>query len=377
MKQTPASIFHGGQLRQISERFAIPVEQLLDFSASINPMGSPASVLAAIRLGLESPGVLSSYPDLEELELKRCIAAAAHADVNTIAVANGFVPLLEATLRTLSLRNCLLPVPCFGEYRRVLENVGVAVTPYRLNPEDGFRYDQDQLIPALKTGQHDSILLANPQNPTGALCERALLIEIIKTAAQLNVHVLIDEAFIDYAIDQSVADQVSNFPGLTIFRSVTKFHAIPGLRVAYALGNQKHTKHLLRQLPPWPITALASLGVCAALKDTAYASETLAGNTERKRRLGFQLQELGLHVFPGAANFLLLRLPSTVHAEELWQSLIVRNSIVMRDCSTFEMLPSGYLRSAVRADKDNEKLVVALKPLLSLSAIGARSHRGC
>jgi threonine-phosphate decarboxylase len=142
----------------------------------------------------------------------------------------------------------------------------------------GFDYDPDRLIAALETGRHDAILLANPQNPTGALCDRAVLLEIIQAAAGANVHVLLDEAFIDYVLEHSVADQVDRFTTLTVFRSVTKFYAIPGLRVAYAISNPEQTARLNSHLPPWPITTLASIGVCAALRDTAYAEETLAAN---------------------------------------------------------------------------------------------------
>ena len=130
MRLSPSPPAHGGQLRQISERFGIPASQLLDFSANINPQGPPATVLEAMRAALDAPAVLTTYPDLEQAELKSCIAASAGVEVSAIAVANGFVPLLEASLRTLSVRRCLLPVPAFGEYRRTLERVGVAVTPY-------------------------------------------------------------------------------------------------------------------------------------------------------------------------------------------------------------------------------------------------------
>lgn len=365
MSLIPTPTPHGGQLRQIAERFGVPSSQLLDFSASINPTGPPASLLAALRAALESPTTLSNYPDLEEVELKSCIATSARVNVETIAVANGFVPLLEATLRTLALRRCLLPVPCFGEYRRTLESAEVTVTPYPLTQHMGFRYDPDRLIEALKAAQNDSLLLANPQNPTGTLCERAVLLEVIEAASQAGVHVLIDEAFIDYAADHSVADQVKNYPRLTVFRSVTKFHAIPGLRVAYALSHEEQTMRLHRHLPPWPITTLASIGVCAVLKDTAYAAETLTNNQQHKDRLILQLQELGLHVYPSAANFLLLRLPSAVSAQELWRSLIVHDSIVLRDCSTFEMLPPGHLRCAVRTQSENDRLAMAMKTLLN------------
>ena len=365
MRLSPSPPPHGGQLRQISERFGIPASQLLDFSANINPQGPPASVLEALRAALDSPAILTSYPDLEQAELKSCIAASAGVDAGAIAIANGFVPLLEAALRTLSVRRCLLPVPAFGEYRRTLERVGAAVTPYPLTQETGFDYDPDRLIAALETGRHDAILLANPQNPTGALCDRAVLLEIIQVAARINVRVLLDEAFIDYVLEHSVADQVAHFTTLTVFRSVTKFYAIPGLRVAYAISNPEQTARLNSHLPPWPITTLASIGVCAALRDTAYAEETLAANQDHKDRLAHQLQELGLHTYPSAANFLLFRLPSPVNAQEYWQRLIVEHSIVLRDCSNFETLASGHLRCAVRTRIENARLVSALRSLLN------------
>ncbi len=367
MRLSPSPPPHGGQLRQLSERFGISASQLLDFSANINPQGPPTSVLEALRAALESPANLTSYPDLDQAELKSCIASSAGVDASNIAVANGFVPLLEAALRMLPVRRCLLPVPSFGEYRRTLERVGSAVTLYPLSQETGFDYDPDRLIAELETGRHDAILLANPQNPTGALCDRAVLLEIIQAAARVNVRVLLDEAFIDYVPEHSVADQVAHLTTLTVFRSVTKFYAIPGLRVAYAISNPEQTARFGSHLPPWAITTLASVGVCAALKDTAYAKETLRANQDRKGRLVHQLQELGLQPYPAVANFLLFRLPSPINAQEYWGRLIAEHSIVLRDCSTFEALASGHLRCAVRTHSENARFIAALKQILSVT----------
>lgn len=361
---SPSPQNHGGQLRQISERFGIPAFQLLDFSANINPQGPPPSVLQALQAALAAPAMLTSYPDLDGSELKSCIAASTDADASTLAVANGFVPLLESALRTLSVRRCVLPVPSFGEYRRTLERVGVEVTRYPLSQESGFSYDPERIIALLKKGQHDAILLANPQNPTGAICDRTVLLQIIQEAARANVHVLLDEAFIDYASEHSVADQVEQFTTLTVFRSVTKFYAMPGLRIAYAISSSEHIPRLNRHLPPWPITTLASIGLCAALKDTAYTELTLATNREHKSSMSDQLRELGLNTYPSAANFLLLRLPDGIDAGECWQRLIAEYSIVLRECSNFETLRSGHLRCSVRAPDENVRLVSAFRGLL-------------
>src|ERR1700722_5671136 len=91
---------HGGQLRQIAARYGFEPGQLIDFSANINPAGPPASVLIALQQALADPAVLVAYPDLELTELKEALAEASEVLPENIAVANGFVPLLEAALRS-------------------------------------------------------------------------------------------------------------------------------------------------------------------------------------------------------------------------------------------------------------------------------------
>jgi threonine-phosphate decarboxylase len=135
---------HGGQLRQIAARYRIRPERLLDFSANINPAGPPSSVLSAIRRALDEPSTLAMYPDLELIELKTAVAEHTGTQRENIAVANGFVPLLDAALRSLKIKRCLLPIPSFREYRITLENAGVSITPYQLSSDEDFRYVSDE-----------------------------------------------------------------------------------------------------------------------------------------------------------------------------------------------------------------------------------------
>ena len=222
----PAS--HGGQLHRIVERFGVPLSTLVDFSANINPDGPPASVLRALRDALDDPASLSQYPDLEEVELRTSIAAYTGVEPETVAVANGFVPLLDAVLQVLPIRRCLMPVPAFGEYRTSLERAGVQLTPFLLDQRLDFRYQPEVLSDQLAAGRHDAILLANPQNPSGVLCHRADLVAFVKEAIKLNAYVLLDEAFIDYAPADSLVSEAASLSKLIVFRSVTKFYGMPG-----------------------------------------------------------------------------------------------------------------------------------------------------
>jgi threonine-phosphate decarboxylase len=350
---------HGGQLHQIAERFGIPASKLLDFSANIDPEGPPATVLAALRESLDDPSVLTHYPEIGESALRSAIATYTEVSPGNIAVANGFVPLLEAALRVLPIRSCLLPVPAFVEYRRTLTRAGVEVIPHVLTPA-GFRYDVDDML----SGPYDAILLANPQNPSGVLCDREVLLALVATAAERDIYILLDEAFIDYCPEESLTREIDRFPNLIVFRSVTKFFGIPGLRVAYTAANSKTNIAIHEAVAPWSITTLASRAVRAALTEAEYANRSRVLNQERRTRLRNNLEALALRTESSAANFLLFRLPSFVDAVDFWERMILDHQIVLRQCANYEALPDGYLRAAVRNDQENARLIEALTQLL-------------
>jgi threonine-phosphate decarboxylase len=356
---------HGGQLRQIAARYGIPTEQLLDFSANINPAGPPSSVLTAMRRALEDPSTLAIYPDLELIELKQAVAELTNVQLENIAVANGFVPLLEAALRSLKIKRCLLPVPSFTEYRNTLENNSVSVTPHHLSSGDNFRYLPDKILNTLLKHSCDAILLANPQNPSGAICDANSMRRLIEMAAQHNITVLLDEAFIDYRPSESLTRWSIEQVNVIVFRSVTKFFAIPGLRVAYAVSKSSNVYAMNRFIAPWPIASFASNAVCATLQDEAYAEESRLGNDRRRLWLEQELAPLKIATYPSSANFLLLRFSAEVDVDLLWERMVVEEKIVLRSCANFKGLAPGHLRIAVRSEPENERLIRGLKRLLS------------
>lgn len=361
---------HGGQLRQIYERFNIPSSLLVDFSANINPDGPPLGVLSALRKSLEDISILTAYPDLELAGLKQSIADYAGVHPKNLAVANGFIPLLESALGTLRLKRCLLPVPAFVEYRRSLARAGVVIELHVLAPDSNFRYD----IEAMMHGDHDAVLLANPQNPSGVLTNREVLLQFVVECAEQNIAVLLDEAFIDYTPLDSLTSDVNQFANLIVFRSVTKFHGLPGLRVAYAVANEAIARALSENLPPWPITTLASCAVASALDDHPFAERTKLHNDQRRSRLRDGLDALGIHTYPSAANFLLFRLPDGVSAESFWRHMIAEHHMVLRNCSNYETLPSRHLRTAIRTEKENDELLGAVAQSLQFCQRSRRAQ---
>ena len=375
---------HGGQLRRLAEIYGLDPARILDFSANINPEGPSPKVLAAIRNSLRDPRTLACYPDLELLDLRTAIlddftaclgrtllSAKEHSSLTTkaasptvshIAVSNGFVPLLEAAVRALGLTRTLLPVPAFSEYRATLERCHAIVTPHVLDLQQ-FTYRPERIARDLRACRADSLLLANPQNPSGVLTPARTILQLAEQHP--DVTILLDEAFIDYTPHESVTSALLSFPfNLIVFRSVTKFYAMPGLRVAYAAGNPEVMEKVRGQLAPWPVSTLAGLAAMAALREGG-SDSIVALNRSRRAKLVRQLKPLGIECPRPSANFLLLQSPSLT--PDLWQRLLQEHGILLRRCDNFEALGAGYLRAAVRNEQDNARLVAALSACLRCS----------
>ncbi|WP_446742942.1 pyridoxal phosphate-dependent aminotransferase [Silvibacterium acidisoli] len=351
---------HGGQLRAIASRYGLKEKQLLDFSANIQPDGPPVSVMTALASALGDRSVITSYPDLEHHELKASIGGAIHVPGTSLAIANGFVPLLEAFLEEMKVRRCLLPVPAFLEYRRVLTQHSVDVVASLLREDCRFSYDLDGLLDEAVRAGADTILLANPQNPSGVLAPASRLSEFVQRATQKNIRILLDEAFIDYAPSESLAAAAPTTPNLVVFRSVTKFYAMPGLRVAYAVGHPTLVAAAANRIAPWAVSTLAAIAVSAALKDGDYAQQALNQNLAARQQLATGLAELGHTVFPSSANFLLIRLAAGICAKSFWERMIREQHIVLRACANYEGLDARHYRIAVRSAEENLRLLQAM-----------------
>jgi threonine-phosphate decarboxylase len=201
------------------------------------------------------------------------------------------------------------------------------------------------------------LLLANPQNPSGVLLPADGMRALIARAAQAGLRVLVDEAFIDYVPNESITEDAPMASHLVVFRSVTKFFAVPGLRVAFAVSNEAWTEAIRRRVAPWAITSLAARAVICGLADAAFAEASRERNDRRRAEMAAALKALGVPVYPGRANFLLFTVPD---AAALRERMITRHHIVLRSCANYESLDATYLRTAVRTEAENRLLLEAL-----------------
>ncbi|MGB8029130.1 MAG: aminotransferase class I/II-fold pyridoxal phosphate-dependent enzyme [Terracidiphilus sp.] len=351
---------HGGQLRELAAEFGIPETSLIDFSASVNPLPPPDAVVNVLCDQMRTRTILTAYPDINYTALKQALAEYAQVDPSAIAIGNGVMPLLDAALRGLGLRKCLVPVPSFTEYRRVLRACGTECCVLKYGDEEEFAIDAGSVISELKATNARAVLVANPQSPSGRLVNGTELLQLCEAAFALGVTTIVDEAFIDYAPEESLSRTAAKLRGLVVLRTLTKFFAMPGLRVAYAVAHPEVRAAMESCIPAWPVDSIAAEAARLALADGASMAAARDTNKRERSWLADNIRSLGVEVFSSEANFLLVRIAKAREGYELWQRLIIEHCVVIRSCANFEGMDERYFRIGVRTNPENRMLVRAL-----------------
>jgi len=192
----------------------------------------------------------------------------------------------------------------------------------------------------------------------------AILTELQSALSALGVTTILDEAFVDYSPEGSLSGLAENAGNVVVLRSLTKFFAMPGLRIAYSVTHPDNRTRMESIVPLWPVDSLAASAARIALLDIASVRKTREGNARERRWLTEQMITLGLTVFPSNANYVLVRLPHEVNGFTVWRRLIVEHQIVVRNCATFEGLTGQYLRIAVGDRIANQALITSVYELL-------------
>lgn len=350
---------HGGDIWLAARETGSALADLLDFSASINPLGFPASARRALLGALKA---ISPYPDPSSAALKEALAAFHGIGVNEVVPANGSNELIAALPRLLKKGPALIVEPAFSEYKKALALEGVEAKSLVLREKDGFRLDPRRLRKAMEGCS--AIYIANPSNPAGVLAGKDELADIISRAKDNGALVVMDEAFADFTGVSVIPEAIAS-GNVIVLRSMTKFYAMAGLRLGYAVGERKLMARLSAFIPAWSVNTLAAASGVAALKDRAFRKRTLEWLESEREFLFRGLGSAdGLVPFESSANYIMVRLEGGLDARDLRRSLLEKDGILVRELSSFPSLGPSFFRVAVLGRDENKKLVSALKRFL-------------
>jgi threonine-phosphate decarboxylase len=354
---------HGGNIYRLAEELKMQERKIIDFSSSVNPLGVSKKIKAELRKHLK---YLSNYPDPEALRLRKRLAQYHRINPDTIICGNGSIELIYLIAMALKLQKVLIPAPTFSEYEKACSmSCKSQVTNFELTRENNFDIDPDDFIKAIKGC--DMAFLCNPNNPTGRLMKRDNVRKISEAARELKCYLIVDEAFIDFCPDDTVIKDTEDNLFLIVLRTMTHFYALPGLRMGYGVFPNNLITKMKEYKERWTVNNLSQRAAVIALKDKVYRKETLKLIEEEKKFLEKSFKNIGVGFYSSDANFYLLKVKD---GNEICSQLM-KDGILVRNCSNFKGLDSSYIRIAVKSHRENTILIKELTSILQPLSISS------
>lgn len=329
-------------------------KNMIDFSANINPLGLPRGVKIAISDSIDES---VHYPDIHCEALREKLAQKYNVNKEYLIFGNGAADVIFAVTIALKPRKSLILAPTFAEYEQALKAIGSEIKYYDLKEENNFQVDYELL--EYFTPDIDMVFLCNPNNPTGEVIARPFLMKMIEKCKENNSILVVDEcfnSFLEKNEEYSVMNEVAHFDNLIVIDAFTKIYAMPGIRLGFgAINNSLIHEYIERSTQPWNVSVLAQAAGIAALDETEYINKTKELIATEREYLMIELKKLDFKVYSSKANYIFFKGP-----EGLYEKCL-DNKIIIRDCSNYRGLCTGYYRIAVRIREENEKLIDALK----------------
>lgn len=355
-----SKVVHGGNVEEISRIYGINPYDLIDFSANINPMGLNNNVKNEM---IEALNKIEKYPDITYYNLKKSISEYERISFETILLGNGAAEVIFNIVRGLKPRKVLLPAPTFSEYEEAVLSINGEIEYYNLKEKGDFNLDIE-LIDALNENI-DMIFICNPNNPTGVLTRNTFIENIAKKATETKTIVVVDESFLDFLSreeEYTCKALLKKYNNIIIVKSLTKFFAMPGIRIGYGICSNKEYVNLIKRVTvPWSINTVAALGTIRALKEDSYIKESINYVESEKNNLYNSLKDIeGIKVFKPSVNFIMFKIFKNINLKEE----MLKHNILIRSCSNYVGLDNGFYRIAVRTKSENEKLICTLRNCL-------------
>ena len=352
------STVHGGISTTDLRMVGLTAEEVLDFSSNINPLGISERVRqAAVAADL------AAYPDRDSLLLREALAGRLQVDVGQLLIGNGSTELIHLLVRA-RLRpggRCLIFAPTFGEYEAAATLAGAQIHRLHAAESQSFRWSMEAMLDTINEVRPELVFLCNPNNPTGVYLRQDDVTRILDAIGQDGL-LLLDEAYAPLADRRRDPDslQLTMFPSdnLAILRSMTKDHAIAGVRLGYLLATPALIEAVRSLQHAWSVNAVAQAAGLAALNDGEHLAEARDVIAASKQFIYEQLGSMSIAFTPSSANFLLVNVGDAVQV----RMELLRRGIAVRDCTSFG-LPQ-HIRIAVRQREECERLIRELQDVI-------------
>ena len=353
--------FHGSDLEKIEQIYGIRKEDIVSFSANVNPLGISPKLREHLAKHIDC---ITTYPDREYSSLRQCMADYVGTEKENIIVGNGSTELISLFIQIEHPKKAMILGPTYSEYEREVSLGGGTTVYYPLKEESGFKLDTTHFTSKLDDSI-DLLILCNPNNPTSSCISLDDMRTILDVCKEHGIYVMVDETYIEFVEDvvhTSAVSLTAYYNNIIILRGTSKFFAAPGLRLGYAItGNRDLIKSINTRKNPWTINSLAVVAGETMFRDTAYIKATKDLISSERARIYRTFQKSpDFKVYEPSGNFMLVRiLKDDLTSQDLFDRAI-REKMMIRDCSTFPFLDNKYIRLCIMNPEDNDRLLACL-----------------
>lgn len=333
--------------------------KLLDFCYLVNPYFPSSKMKDELRANFDT--LLTQYPS--GMRVNSLLAAknfGVHQE--NILVGNGAAELIKSLMSHLHGKIGFIR-PTFDEYpNRYDRENSVDYTP----DNHDYSYTADNLMEYFGDKGIATLVVINPDNPSGNYIKKHDLLRLISWAAEKDIRLVIDESFVDFADeeDNTMIKQeiLSANPHLYVMKSISKSYGVPGLRLGVlASGDEETIAAMKKDVAIWNINSFGEFYMQIEEKYKKDYSAALVRIREERSRFQRELSKIkGVRVIPSQANFVMVELEEGISPKELQKTLLIKYNLLIKELTT-KTNGRNYLRLAVRNTADNDALLAAMR----------------
>lgn len=339
--------------------------KLLDFCYLVNPYFPTQQMKEEMKANFDT--LLTEYPSGMYVN---SLLAGKYFNIKQdyVVVGNGAAELIKSMMERMEGRIGII-YPTFEEYPNRLKKD--RIVPF-LSKKENYAYDADDLKEYYKDKEISSLLLINPDNPSGNFIPIQEVINLTQWCKEENINLIVDESFVDFSINfqqNSLLhdDILEAYPNLTVIKSISKSYGVPGLRLGVlASSNVDMINNIKKEVSIWNINSFGEYYMQIFGKYSKDYVKACHSFIEERERFQKEMSKIPfIRIVPSQANYFMIKITSKFTAEELSAILLKDYNILIKSCNSKHGLENkNYIRIAVRSKDDNDILLKALKNLI-------------
>lgn len=352
---------HGGNIYALAQKMGCRPADITDVSSNINPLGPPPELMTYLQTHLN---VVCTLPEVDSKTISTQMAASLGVPETNILAGAGTTQFIYTMFQALASEKVLIVGPTYSDYADACHMHHLTPEYFLTRAEDNFQINMDQLD--RQVSQYDTVILCNPNNPTGTLIPGSALARLCRRHPQTRF--VIDESYLAFVPTAKKETMIAaDQDNVLVLHSLSKIYRLPGLRIGFIVASPKIIARFDPLMTPWRLNSLAQAAVayiCAhSQKIEQFVDETRRFiEIERNRFISATQTNPALTVYPSHTSYHLIQLLGSLSASTVCERF-AEQRILVRNCSNFHGLSDQYVRIALGYTEVNNHLIEVLAAL--------------